>query len=111
MKTFLALLLYLVLSIFTVTRATKPVNTPVQSARCAQKNSTRQGANAQTLLDDEKDQDVPSNNDDNMVGGVDDNGDTVNDNDGGGAPGDQDTGENDAGHDEGAVDGGGDEGE
>ncbi len=107
MKTFLALLLYLLLSIFTVARATKPVNTSAHSTRSAQKNSTRQGTNAQRLLNDENDQDAVSDNDDSMAGGVDDKGETVNDNNGGGALGDQDTGGNDAGHDDGADDGGG----
>ena len=112
MKTFLPLLLCLLLSIFTVTRATKPAHTPASDTRSAQNNPTEQEADQKTLLNDaNNDEDVPSDNDDNMAGASDNEGENMNDDDGGDAPGDQETRDNDAGDDDGGNDGSGDEGE
>lgn len=52
MKKFLPLLLCLSLSIFTVARATKPAHMPAPGAKTAQKKTTKQKADAKTLLDD-----------------------------------------------------------
>jgi hypothetical protein len=111
MKKFLALLLCLLLSIVTVARAMKPTHTPARYSRSAQKNPTRQEADAKTLLDDANNgEDADSDDDDSMTGASDNKDENVND-DGGDAPDDQDTGDNDAGDDDGADDNGGDEGE
>ena len=52
MKKFLPLLLCLLLSIFTVARATKPAHTPASGANAAQKKATKQKTDAKTLLVD-----------------------------------------------------------
>ena len=52
MKKFLPLLLCLLLSIFTVARATKPALTPAPDTKTAQKKPTAQEADAKTLLND-----------------------------------------------------------
>ena len=52
MKKFLPLLLCLLLSIFTVARATKPANTPAPDTKMAQKRPMARKADAKTLLDD-----------------------------------------------------------
>jgi hypothetical protein len=52
MKKFLPLLLCLLLSIFTVARATKPAHTPAPDTKTAQKKATKQKADAKTLVDD-----------------------------------------------------------
>ncbi len=110
MKKFLPVLLCLLLSIFTVARATKSAHTPAPDTRSAQKNPTGQEADAKPLLNDENtDQQVATDDEDTAASDNEDG--NVNDDDGGSAPSDQETGDNDAGDDEGADDGGGDEGE
>jgi len=52
MKKFLPLLLCLLLSIFTVARATKPAHTPAPDTKIAQKKPTARKADAKTLLND-----------------------------------------------------------
>src|SRR5436190_3106440 len=52
MNKLLPLLLCVLLSIFTVARATKPAHTPAPGAKTEQKKATKQKANAKTLLDD-----------------------------------------------------------
>lgn len=52
MKKFLPLLLCLLLSIFTVARATKPAHTPPPDTKMAQKKPTARKADAKTLLND-----------------------------------------------------------
>ena len=52
MKKFLPLLLCLLLSIFTVARATKPAPTPAPDTKMAQKKPTARKADAKTLLND-----------------------------------------------------------
>ena len=52
MKKFLPLLLCLLLSIFTVARATKPAHTPAPDTKMAQKKPTARKADAKTLLND-----------------------------------------------------------
>jgi hypothetical protein len=111
MKKFLPLLLCLLLSIFTVARATKPTHTAASDTRSAQKNPTVQEADEKTLLNDANNEDVPSDNDDNTAGASDNEGEDVNDDGGGAAPGDEDTGDDHAGDDDGDDDGSGDEGE
>ena len=108
MKNFLALLLCLLLSIFTVARATKPAHTPAPDTKIPQNEPRGQEADAKTLLDDANtDEKVASDDDDSPEVAPSDEGEDMNDDDGGDAPGDEDTGDGDAGDD----DGGGDEGE
>ena len=112
MKKFLPLLLCLLLSIFTVARATKPAHTPAPDTKIAQNEPTGQEADAKTLLNDANtDEEVASDDDDSMEGASNDEGEDMNDDDGGDAPGDEDTGDDDAGDDDGGDDSGGDEGE
>ena len=112
MKKFLPLLLCLLLSIFTVARATKSAHTPAPDMKTAQNKSTGQEADSKTLLNDENtDEGVASDDDDSIDGGPDNEGEHMNDDDGGDAPGDEDTGDDDAGESDGGDDGGGDEGE
>ena len=111
MKKFLPLLLCLLLSIFTVARATKPAHAPAPDTKTTQKPPTGQEADAKTLLNDgNTDEEVTSDNDDSIEVASSDEGEDIND-DGGDAPGDEDTGDDDAGNDDGADDGGGEEGE
>ena len=112
MQKFLPLLLCLLLSIFTVARATKPAHTAAPDTKMTQKPPTGQEADAKTLLDDANtDEKVASEDDDNTEVASSDEGEDMNDDDGGGAPGDEDTGDDDAGDDDGGDDSGGDEGE
>ena len=98
MKKFLPLLLCLLLSIFTLARATKPALTPAPDTKMAQKKPTAQKADAKTLLNDANtDEGVASDDDDSMDGASDNEGEHMNDDDGGDAPGDEDTGDDDAG--------------
>jgi len=112
MQKFLPLLLCLLLSIFTVARATKPAHTAAPDTKMTQKPPTGQEADAKTLLDDANtDEKVASEDDDSTEVASSDEGEDMNDDDGGGAPGDEDTGDDDAGDDDGGDDSGGDEGE
>jgi hypothetical protein len=112
MKKFLPLLLCLLLSIFTVARATKPAHTPAPDTKTAQKPPTGQGADAKTLLDDANtDEQVASGDDDSMGDASNAEGEDMNNDDGGNAAGDEDTGDDDGGNDDGGDDSGGDEGE
>jgi hypothetical protein len=106
MKKFLPLLLCLLLSIFTVARATKPAHTPAPDTKTAQNKARGQEADAKTLLNANTDEEVASDDDDSMEVAPSDEGEDMNDDDGGDAPGDEDTGDDDGGDD-----GGGDEGE
>ena len=108
MKNFLPLLLCLLLSIFTVARATKPAHTPAPDTKTAQTEPRGQEADAKTGLNDANtDEDVTSDDDDSIDGASDNEGGDMNDDEGGDAPGNEDTGDADAEND----DGGGDEGE
>ena len=100
MNKLLPLLLCVLLSIFTVARATKPAHTPTPDTKTAQKPPTEQEADAKTLLNDANADEEPAS----------DEGEDMNDDDGGDTPGDEDTGDDDAGDDDGGDDGGGDEG-
>jgi hypothetical protein len=112
MKKFLPLLLCLLLSIFTVARATKPAHTPAPDTKTPQNPPTGQEADAKTLLGDANTEEEMASDDDDSIDGASDNeGENMNDDDGGDAPGDEDTGDDDAGDDDGGDDGGGDEGE
>ena len=67
MKKFLPLLLCLLLSIFTVARATKPAHTPAPDTKTAQEKPTGQEADAKTLLNDANtEEEVASDDDDSM---------------------------------------------
>jgi hypothetical protein len=107
MKKFLPLLLCLLLSIFTMARATKPAHTPVPDTKTAQNKPRGQQADAKTLLgeevssDDDDSTEVPSNNE----------GQDINDDGGGDARDNENTGDDDEGDDNGGDDGGGDQGE
>jgi hypothetical protein len=117
MKKFLPLLLCLLLSIFTVARATKAEHTPAPTTKTAQEKPTGQEADAKTLPNDANTEgEVASDDDDSMEGSTDNEGEDMNDDDGGEpAAGDEDTVDGDGGHDEGGSDAnddsGGDEGE
>jgi hypothetical protein len=112
MKKFLPLLLCLLLSIFTMARATKPARTSVPDTRTAQNKPRGQQADAKTLLNDANtDEQVASDDDDSTEVPSNNEGQDINDDGGGDAPDDENTGGDDAGDDNGADDGGGDEGE
>jgi hypothetical protein len=104
MKKFLPLLLCLLLSIFTVARATKPAYTPAPDTKTAQNKPSGQEADTKTLLDD-------ANTDEKVASDDDDSTEPASSDDGGDAPGDEDTGDDHAGDDDGDDDGSGDEGE
>ena len=88
MKKFLPLLLCLVLSIFTVARATKPAHTPAPDTKMAHKKPSGQKADAKTLLNDANtEEEVASDDDDSMEGASNDDGEDMNDDDGGDARG------------------------
>ena len=112
MNKFLPLLLCLVLSIFTVARATKPTHMAVPEMKTAHNEPRGQEAEAKTLLNDANTgEEVPSDGDDSTEPASSDDGEDVNDDGGGNAPGDEDTGDGDAGDDDGGDDGSGDGGE
>jgi hypothetical protein len=112
MNKFLPLLLCLLLSIFTVARATKPAHTLAPDTRSAQKNPAGQEADAKTLLNDPNTgEEVPPDGDDSTEPASSDDGEDVNDDGGGNAPGDEDTGDDHAGDDDGGDGTGGDQGE
>ena len=112
MKKFLPLLLCLLLSIFTMARATKSVPTPAPDTRRAQKNPIGQEADVKTLLNDENTGDeVPSDGDDSAGPASSDDGEEANDDGGGDVPGDEDTGDDDTGDDDGGNGSGGDQGQ
>ena len=102
MNKLLPLLLCVLLSIFTVARATKPAHTPAPDTKTAQKPPTEQEADAKTFLNDANiDEEVASANDDSMED-TSNEGEDMNEDEGGADDaGDEDTGD----------DGGGDEGE
>jgi hypothetical protein len=113
MKKFLPLLLCLSLSFFTVARATKPAYTPAPDTKTGQNEPRGQEADAKTLLNDANtDEEVASDDDDNMEVPSNNEGEDMND-DGGNAYGDEDTGADAGGDDDGDAsdDNGGDEGE
>jgi hypothetical protein len=112
MQKFLPLLLCLLLSIFTVARATKPARTPAPDTKTAQNKPTPQEADAKTFLNDAStDEEMASDYDDSMKVASSDEGEDVNDDDGGDAPGDENTRDDDGGDDDGGDDVGDDEGE
>ena len=112
MNKFLPLLLCLVLSIFTVARATKPTHMAVPNKKTAHNEPRGQEAEAKTLLDDPNTgEEVPSDGDDSTEPASSDDGEDVNDDGNGDAQGDEDTGDNDAGEDDGGDDASGDQGE
>jgi hypothetical protein len=116
MKKFLPLLVCLLLSIFTVARATKPAYTPAPNTKTAQEESTGQEADAKPLLKDANtDEEVGSDDDNSVDDASGDQGEDMNDDDGSGAVGDEGTGADGGGDDDdddgASDDGGGDEGE
>ena len=109
MNKFLPLLLCLVLSIFTVARATKPTHMAVSDMKTAHNEPRGQEAEAKTLLNDANTgEEVASDGDDSTEPA---SSEDVNDDGGGDAPGDKDTGDDHAGDDDEGDDGSGDEGE
>ena len=75
MKKFLPLLICLLLSIFTVVRATKPAHTLAPNTKIAQEKATGQEADAKTGLNDANtDEDVTSDDDDSIDGASDNEG-------------------------------------
>ena len=112
MNKFLPLLLCLVLSIFTVARATKPTHIAIPNMKTAHNKPRGQEAEAKTLLNDANTgEEVPPDGDDSTEPASSNDGEDANVDDGGDAPGDEDTGDDDAGVDDGSDDGGGDEGQ
>ena len=112
MNKFLPLLLSLLLSIFTMARATKPTHMAVPNMKPAHNEPRGQEADAKTLLNNANTgEEVASDGDDSTEPASSDDGDDVNDDGGGDAPGDEDTGDDHAGDDDGDDDGSGDEGE
>ena len=112
MKKFLPILVCLLLSIFNVSRATKPPHTPAPDTKTAQEESTGQEADAKPLLRDANtDEEVASDDDDSIDDASGDEGEGMNDDHGGNAAGNEDTGDDHGGDDTGGDDGGGDEGE
>jgi len=106
MKKFLPLLLCLLLSIFTVARATKPAHAPAPDTKTTQKPPTGQEADAKTLLNDQNSNEgVASDDDDSVDGASDDEDENMNDHDSGDAAGDEDTGDDAETGDEGGDDG------
>jgi hypothetical protein len=112
MKKLLPLVLCLLLSIFTVARATKPAHTSAPDTKTVQEESTGQEANAKPLLKEANtDEEVTSDDDETMDDPPGDEGEDMNGDDGRDTPGDQHTGNDDEGDDDGRDDGSGDEGE
>jgi hypothetical protein len=111
MNRFLPLLLCLLLSIFTVARATKSAHAAAPDTRRAQKNPTGQEADVKTFNDENTGDEVPSNGDDSAEPASSDDGEEANDDGGGNAPGDKDTGDDDTGDDDEGNGSGGDQGE
>jgi hypothetical protein len=112
MNKFLPLLLSLLLSIFTMARATKPTHMAVPNMKTAHNEPRGQEAEAKTLLNDANTgEEVPSDGDDSTEPTSSDDGEDVNDDGGGDAPGDEDTGDDHAGENDGSDDDSGDEGE
>jgi hypothetical protein len=111
MNKFLPLLLCLVLSIFTVARATKPTHMAVPNKGTAHNEPRGQDAGAKMLLNDANNgEEVPSDGDDSVEPASGDDGEDVNDDGGGNAPGDEDTGDDEEGDDDGGDGSGGDQG-
>ena len=111
MKQFLPFLLCLLLSIFTVARATNSAHAPAPDTKTAQEKPTGQEADAKPLLREANtDEEVTSGDEDSTEGTSDDEGGDLDDDDGGDAAGDEDTGDDDGGDDDGGDDVGGDEG-
>jgi len=112
MKKFLPLLLCLLLSIFTVARATKPTHTAVRDMKTARNEPQGREADAKTLLNDANTrEELPSDGDESTEPASSDDSEDVNDDGGGAASGDEDTGDDHAGDDDGDDDSSGDEGE
>jgi hypothetical protein len=116
MRKFFPLLLCLSLSIFAVARATKPAQIRAWDTKRAHEEATRQEADTKPLLKESNtDEELGSDDDENMDDVSGDKGEDTNDDDGRGAAGDEGTGGDDAGDDNGGDDegddGGGDEGE
>ena len=112
MNKFLPLLLSLLLSIFTMARATKPTHMAVPNMKTAHKEPRGQEADAKTLLNDANTgEEEASDGDDSTEPASSDDGEDVNDDGGGDAPGDEDTGDDHAGENDGSDDDSGDEGE
>jgi hypothetical protein len=111
MNKFLPLLLCLLLSVFTVARATKPTHMTVPNMKTAHNEPRGQEADAKTLLNANTGEEVASDGDDSTEPASSDDGEDVNDDGGGAAPGDEDTGDDHAGDDDEGDDGSGDEDE
>ena len=112
MNKFLPLLLCLLLSIFTVARATKATHMTVPNMKTAHNEPTGQEAEAKTLRDDANtDEKVASDDDYSTEVASSEEGEDMNDDDGGDAAGDEDTGDDGGGDNDDGDDGGGDEGE
>ena len=96
MNKFLPLLLCLVLSIFTVVRATRPTHSALQDMKTADNKPRGQEAEAKTLLNDANTgEEVPSDGDDSTEPASSNDGEDVNDDGGSEAQGDDYAGDDD----------------
>ena len=110
MNKFLPLLLCLLLSIFTLARATKPTQTTIPSTKTTHKEPSGQEADGKILFDDANTDEHGDDNDSTEVPSSAD-GENTNDDGSGDALGDQDAGDDHTGDDDGSDDGGGGEGQ
>ena len=109
MNKFLPLLLCLLLSIFTLARATKPTHTPISNTQTTHNEPVVQEADGM-LFDDPNPDEHGDDNDSTEVPSSAD-GENTNDDGSGDALGDQDAGDDHTGDDDGSDNGGGDEGQ
>jgi hypothetical protein len=112
-KRFLPLLLCLIVSIFTVVRATKPAHIFAPGTKGARTAPTGQQADVKALIKVQNTaEEVTSDDDESTEGTSNDDGESTNDDNDDDAAGDQDTGDDDGGSDDdGGDDDGGDGGE
>ena len=116
MRKFFPLLLGLSLSIFAVARATKPAQIFGWDTKTTQEEATGQEADTKPLLKESNtEEELGSDDDDNMDDASGDEGEDTDDDNGPGIAGDEGNGGDDEGEDNGdddaGDDGGGDEGE
>ena len=110
MNKFLPLLLCLLLSIFTLARATKPTQTTIPTTNTTHNEPSGQKADAKMLFDDANTDEHADDNDSTEAPSSADGENTNNDgNDD--ALGDQNAGDSEPGDDDGKEDAGGDEGQ
>ena len=111
-KRFLPLLLCLVVSIFTVVRATRPAHIFAPERKSPPTAPAGQQADVKSLIKVQNTaEEATSDGDESVEGTSNDDGESTNDDNGDDAAGDEDTGDDDGGNDDGGDDDGGDGGE